>query len=72
MPGKKKASVRGAAYTPAEKHFLVLNVSIILPILESEWDKVYGMYIELYGAKNRTVESLRCCFTNMHWNKDPS
>eukprot|EP00957_Ditylum_brightwellii_P088327 6728177-Ditylum_brightwellii.AAC.1 len=48
MPGKKKASGRGSAYTTAEKCFL------------------------LYGAKNRTVESLRCCFTNMHWTKAPS
>eukprot|EP00957_Ditylum_brightwellii_P128186 9776594-Ditylum_brightwellii.AAC.2 len=55
MPGKRKTSGRGAAYTTAEKHFLVSNAAIILPILESGWDKVHGMHIELYGAKNRTV-----------------
>eukprot|EP00957_Ditylum_brightwellii_P130708 9971192-Ditylum_brightwellii.AAC.1 len=72
MPGRKKASGRGAAYTTAEKRFLVPNVSIVLPILELGWDKVRGMHIELYGAKNRTVESLRCCFTNMHLTKATS
>eukprot|EP00957_Ditylum_brightwellii_P088328 6728178-Ditylum_brightwellii.AAC.1 len=72
MPGKKKASGRGAAYITAEKCFLVSNVSIVLPMLELEWDKVHGIHIELYGAKNRTVESLRCCFTNMHRTKAPS
>eukprot|EP00957_Ditylum_brightwellii_P079575 6050454-Ditylum_brightwellii.AAC.1 len=30
------------------------------------------MHIELYGAKNRTVESLMRCFTNMHGTKAPS
>eukprot|EP00957_Ditylum_brightwellii_P055641 4216057-Ditylum_brightwellii.AAC.1 len=30
------------------------------------------MHIKLYGAKNRTVESLRRCFTNMHQTKAPS
>eukprot|EP00957_Ditylum_brightwellii_P033496 2538285-Ditylum_brightwellii.AAC.1 len=72
MPNKKKTLGRGAAYTTAEKHFLVTNVGIILPILESGWDRVYGMHIELYGAKNWMVESLRCCFTNMHCTKAPS
>eukprot|EP00957_Ditylum_brightwellii_P072656 5521223-Ditylum_brightwellii.AAC.1 len=29
------------------------------------------MHIKLYGAKNRTVESLKCCFINMHQTKAP-
>eukprot|EP00957_Ditylum_brightwellii_P156429 11905476-Ditylum_brightwellii.AAC.1 len=59
MPNKKKTSGRGAAYTTTEKHLLVSNVGIVLPILELGWDRVHGMHIKLYGAKNRTVESLR-------------
>eukprot|EP00957_Ditylum_brightwellii_P023310 1759546-Ditylum_brightwellii.AAC.1 len=47
-------------------------MGIILLILESGWDRVHGMHIKLYDAKNRTVESLRCCFTNMHRTKAPS
>eukprot|EP00957_Ditylum_brightwellii_P188155 14324152-Ditylum_brightwellii.AAC.1 len=72
MPGKKKTSGRGSAYTTTEKCFLVSNVSIILPILELGWDKMHGMHIKLYGAKIRTVESLRHCFTNMHQTNAPS
>eukprot|EP00957_Ditylum_brightwellii_P014747 1112048-Ditylum_brightwellii.AAC.1 len=72
MPSKKKTSGRGAAYTTAEKLFLVSYISIVLPILESGWDKVHGIHIGLYVTKNRTVESLRCCFTNMHMTKAPS
>eukprot|EP00957_Ditylum_brightwellii_P053441 4050212-Ditylum_brightwellii.AAC.1 len=71
MPGKKKTSCRGAAYTTAEKCFLVSNISIVLLILDRVWDKVHWMHIELYGANNRTVESLMCCFTNMHQAKAP-
>eukprot|EP00957_Ditylum_brightwellii_P008937 676475-Ditylum_brightwellii.AAC.1 len=26
----------------------------------------------MYSHKNRTVESLRCCFTTLHWMKCPS
>eukprot|EP00957_Ditylum_brightwellii_P053928 4085337-Ditylum_brightwellii.AAC.1 len=66
MHNKKKTSGRGAAYTTAEKCFLVSNVDIVLPILELGWDRVHGMHIKLYGANNRTVESLWRCFTNMH------
>eukprot|EP00957_Ditylum_brightwellii_P164386 12515024-Ditylum_brightwellii.AAC.1 len=72
MPKKKKTSGRGAAYTTAEKCFLVLNVGIFLLILELGWNRVHGMDIKLYGAENRFVESLRYCFTNMQWNKAPS
>eukprot|EP00957_Ditylum_brightwellii_P056459 4279390-Ditylum_brightwellii.AAC.1 len=72
MPGKKKASGKGAAYTTAKKYLLVTNIGIVLPILESGWDKVHGMHNKLYGAKNRTVESLRRCFTITHWTKAPS
>eukprot|EP00957_Ditylum_brightwellii_P115071 8776479-Ditylum_brightwellii.AAC.1 len=72
MPSKKKASGRGAAYTTAENQFLVSNISTVLPILGSGWDKVHGMHIKLYGAKNRTVELVRRCFTNMHQTKAPS
>eukprot|EP00957_Ditylum_brightwellii_P177772 13541530-Ditylum_brightwellii.AAC.1 len=72
MPNKKKTSGRGAAYTTAEKCFFVSNVGIVLLISESGWEKVHGMHIELYGAKKRTLESLRCWFTNMHRTKAPS
>eukprot|EP00957_Ditylum_brightwellii_P141221 10759585-Ditylum_brightwellii.AAC.1 len=72
MPDKKKTSGRGAAYTTAEKCFLVTNMAIILPMSGLGWDKVHGMHIKLYGAKNRTVESLKRYFTNMHSTKAPS
>eukprot|EP00957_Ditylum_brightwellii_P117973 8998210-Ditylum_brightwellii.AAC.1 len=48
------------------------NISIVLPISELGRDKVHGMHIELYDAKSRNVESLRCCFTNIHQTKAPS
>eukprot|EP00957_Ditylum_brightwellii_P119357 9105754-Ditylum_brightwellii.AAC.1 len=38
----------------------------------SGWAKVHGMHIKFYGTKNRTIESFRCCFTNMYWTKAPS
>eukprot|EP00957_Ditylum_brightwellii_P097414 7419436-Ditylum_brightwellii.AAC.1 len=72
MPNKKKTSGRGATYITTEKHLLVSNMGVALPVFESGWDRVHGKKIKLYGAKNRTVESLRCCFTNMHRIKAPS
>eukprot|EP00957_Ditylum_brightwellii_P178681 13609895-Ditylum_brightwellii.AAC.1 len=61
----KRTSGRGAAYIPAEKHFLVLNVGIVKPISEGGWDRVYAMHLSVYAKKNWTLESLCCCFTNL-------
>eukprot|EP00957_Ditylum_brightwellii_P048644 3691284-Ditylum_brightwellii.AAC.1 len=30
------------------------------------------MHIAVYGKKNRTVESLQLCFTNLHCTRAPS
>eukprot|EP00957_Ditylum_brightwellii_P108939 8310469-Ditylum_brightwellii.AAC.1 len=68
MPRKlaKKSSGRGTAYTPAKKHFLVSNVGVVLPVSESGWERVHAMHIAVYGKKNRIVESLQRCLTNLH------
>eukprot|EP00957_Ditylum_brightwellii_P146178 11130241-Ditylum_brightwellii.AAC.1 len=68
----KKASGRGVTYTPAKKHFLVLNVEIVKPNSEGGWDRVHAMHLSVYTKKNQTVESLHCCFTNLRSCKAPS
>jgi len=68
----KKTSGRGAAYTPAEKRFLVSNVGIVKPISEGGWDRVRAMHLSVYAKKNRTVESLCHCFATLRSCKAPS
>eukprot|EP00957_Ditylum_brightwellii_P129463 9875488-Ditylum_brightwellii.AAC.1 len=40
--------------------------------LEKVWEDVHAMHIAAYDKKNRTVESLRWCFTNLHITRAPS
>eukprot|EP00957_Ditylum_brightwellii_P150832 11485135-Ditylum_brightwellii.AAC.1 len=68
----KRACGRYAAYTLAEKRFLVSNAGIVKPILEGGWDKMHTMHLSVYAKKNWTVESLCCCFTNFRSCKAPS
>eukprot|EP00957_Ditylum_brightwellii_P210783 15365392-Ditylum_brightwellii.AAC.1 len=68
----KKSAGRSAAFTVAEKRFLVNNVDLVKPVSEEGWEKVHGMHISMYGHKNRTAESLRRCFTTLHRMKCPS
>eukprot|EP00957_Ditylum_brightwellii_P082054 6239453-Ditylum_brightwellii.AAC.1 len=68
----KKASGRGTMYTPVKKPFLVLNVGIVKPISEGGWDRVHAIHLSVYAKKNRTVESLCRCFTNLRSCKAPS
>eukprot|EP00957_Ditylum_brightwellii_P211764 15366575-Ditylum_brightwellii.AAC.2 len=68
----KKSAGSSAAYTVAEKHFLVTNIGLVKPVLEGGWEKVHDMHISMYDHKNRTVESLRHFFTTFHQMKCPS
>eukprot|EP00957_Ditylum_brightwellii_P128090 9769732-Ditylum_brightwellii.AAC.1 len=74
MPKKitKKSSDRDMAYTPAKKRFLMSNVGVVLPVSKHGWERVYAMYISVYGKKNRTVESLQWIFANLHQTRAPS